>query len=177
MVNINSLNRDHAPDGFHQAEFFHLNITEYSHNEILISNRSQHELTMTAPDGHWGVGENYATGVTKVKKIKGREEPGMRILRPAGKLKELTHETETYQMNILGFFELRWKSVGEMSSDDRLNVNLSGEKDRYEYGSVDRKHSETDSIKFKISSKTSRGKRDSTKRHHHRHHKRQPGEQ
>ena len=39
------------------------------------------------------------------------------------------------------------------------------------------KNSETDSIKFKISSKTSRGKKDSTKRHHHRHHKRQPGEQ
>ena len=39
------------------------------------------------------------------------------------------------------------------------------------------KSSETDSIKFKISSKTPRGKEDSTKRHHHRHHKRQPGEQ
>ena len=39
------------------------------------------------------------------------------------------------------------------------------------------KPSETDSIKFKISSKTPRGKKDSTKRHHHRHHKRQPGEQ
>ena len=37
--------------------------------------------------------------------------------------------------------------------------------------------SETDSIKFKISSKTPRGKKESTKRHHHRHHKRQPGEQ
>ena len=36
---------------------------------------------------------------------------------------------------------------------------------------------ETDSIKFKISSKTPRGKKNSTKRHHHRHHKRQPGEQ
>ena len=39
------------------------------------------------------------------------------------------------------------------------------------------KPSETDSIKFKISSKTPRGKKDSTKRHNHRHHKRQPGEQ
>ena len=39
------------------------------------------------------------------------------------------------------------------------------------------KPSETDSIKFKISSKTPRGKKDSTKRHHHRHHKRQPCEQ
>ena len=35
----------------------------------------------------------------------------------------------------------------------------------------------TDSIKFKISPKTPRGKKDSTKRHHDRHHKRQPGEQ
>ena len=39
------------------------------------------------------------------------------------------------------------------------------------------KSSENDSIKFKISSKTPRGKKDSTKRHHHGHHKRQPGEQ
>ena len=39
------------------------------------------------------------------------------------------------------------------------------------------KPSETDSIKFKISSKTPHGKKDRTKRHHHRHHKRQPGEQ
>ena len=39
------------------------------------------------------------------------------------------------------------------------------------------KSPETDSIKFKISSKTHCGKKDSTKRHHHRHHKRQPGEQ
>ena len=36
---------------------------------------------------------------------------------------------------------------------------------------------ETDSIKFKISPKTPRGKKNSTKRHHHRHQKRQPGEQ
>ena len=39
------------------------------------------------------------------------------------------------------------------------------------------KAGETDSIKFKISSKTSRGKRDSTKRHYQRHHQQQPGEQ
>ena len=42
---------------------------------------------------------------------------------------------------------------------------------------VERKTPETDPIKFKISSKTPRGKKDSTKRHHHRHHMRQPGEQ
>ena len=38
------------------------------------------------------------------------------------------------------------------------------------------KISDTDSIKSKISPKTSRGK-NSTKRHHHRHHQRQPIEQ
>ena len=36
---------------------------------------------------------------------------------------------------------------------------------------------ETDSIKFKITSKTSRGKKDNTNRHHHNYHRRQPGEQ
>ena len=39
------------------------------------------------------------------------------------------------------------------------------------------KFSETDSYKSQISSKTSRGKMDSTKGHHQRHHRRQPGEQ
>ena len=44
-------------------------------------------------------------------------------------------------------------------------------------GRVGRKPSETDSSKLKISPKTLHGKKDSTKRHHYRHHKRQPGEQ
>ena len=39
------------------------------------------------------------------------------------------------------------------------------------------KPSETDSIMLKISSKTSRGKKDSTKGQHQRHHQQQPGEQ
>ena len=39
------------------------------------------------------------------------------------------------------------------------------------------KPSETDSIKSQISSKTSRGKRNSIKRHHRSHHQRQQGEQ
>ena len=39
------------------------------------------------------------------------------------------------------------------------------------------KPSETDSIKSQISSKTSRGKTDRTKRRHRRHHQRQPREQ
>ena len=42
---------------------------------------------------------------------------------------------------------------------------------------VSRRKSETDSIKSQISSKTSHGKKDSTKRRHQRHHHRQPGKQ
>ena len=45
------------------------------------------------------------------------------------------------------------------------------------HAKVGRKTPETDSIKFKISPKTPRGKKNSTKRDHHRHHKRQPGVQ
>ena len=40
-----------------------------------------------------------------------------------------------------------------------------------------RKPSDTNPIKSNISSKTTRGKKNCTKRHHHRHHQRQPGEQ
>ena len=44
------------------------------HNETLIPDRSQPGLTMTAlTASHWGVGDKYATGVTKVKNIRGRE--------------------------------------------------------------------------------------------------------
>ena len=42
---------------------------------------------------------------------------------------------------------------------------------------VGRKPSETDSIKSQISPQTSRGKKDSTKRRHQRHHQRQTGKQ
>ena len=42
---------------------------------------------------------------------------------------------------------------------------------------VGRKPSETDSTKSHISSKISRGIKDSTKRRHQRHHQQQPGEQ
>ena len=56
----------------------------------------------------------------------------------------------------------------EISDDDNSCINAK---------ELEGKPSETDSIKFKILSKTTRGKKDSTKRHHHRHHKRQPGEQ
>ena len=43
-------------------------------NNTLIPDRSQPGITMTAPTvRHRNVGEKYATGVPKIKKIRGRE--------------------------------------------------------------------------------------------------------
>ena len=95
---------------------------------------------MTLPTAsHWGVGDKHATGGTKIKKIRGKENISIgtwnvRTLKPAEKLEELTHETDRYHWNILGLCEKRWKNFGEMSSDDRHKVYFSGEEDRYEYG-------------------------------------------
>ena len=63
----------------------------------LIPDRSQPGITMTAPTvRHRDVGDKYATGVPKIKKIRDRENIAVgtwnvRTLRPAGKLKQLTH--------------------------------------------------------------------------------------
>ena len=95
---------------------------------------------MTLPTAcHWGVGNTYATGGTKVKKIRRRENFStgtwnVRTLRPAGKLEELDHEMDRYHWNILGLCEMRWKNFGKTSSDDRHKVYFSGEKDRHGYG-------------------------------------------
>ena len=92
---------------------------------------------MTAPTaGHWCVGDKFATGVTKVKKIRERENIpigtwNVRTLRRAWRLEELTYIM--YHCSILGLCEIRWKNFGEMSSDDRHKFYFSGEKDRYEY--------------------------------------------
>ena len=85
---------------------------------------------------HWCVGGKFATGVTKAKKIRGRENIpigtwNVRTLRPAGRLEELIYIM--YHCSILGLCEMRWKNFGKMSSDDRHKVYFSGEKDRHEY--------------------------------------------
>ena len=77
--------------------------------------------------------------VPKIKKIRGRENISIgicnvRTLRPAGKLKQLTHAMSRYHWNIVGLCEKRWKNVGEMSTDDGHKVYFSGEEGRHEYG-------------------------------------------
>ena len=85
------------------------------------------------------VGDKYATGVSKIKKIRGRENIAVgawnvRTLRPAGKLEQLTHTMSRYHWNIVGLCEMRWKNFGEMSTDDGHKVYFSGEEGKHEYG-------------------------------------------
>ena len=71
-------------------------------NETIIPDRSQSGLTMAAPTaGHWGIGDKYATGVAKVKKIRRRdnifiETWNVRTPSSAGKFEILTHERDRY---------------------------------------------------------------------------------
>ena len=68
--------------------------------------------------------------------------------------------------------------------DENTKVSTRAQQDQWTtgittIGSKSRKENpqKLTQIKFKISSKTPHGKKDSTKRHQHRHHKRQPGKQ
>ena len=70
MVNINSLERD----GLRQAELCPRHTMMMNTKNTLIPDRSQPGITMTAPTvRHRDVGDKYATGIPKIKKIRGRE--------------------------------------------------------------------------------------------------------
>ena len=115
MVNINSLERD----GLRQAGLRPRNTLMM--NTItcntLIPDRSQPGITMTATTvRHQDVGDKYATGVPKIKKIRVRENTSvgtwnMRTLRPARKLKQLTHAMSRYHWNIVTLREMRLKTL------------------------------------------------------------------
>ena len=88
MVNINSLERD----GLRQAKLSPRHTVMKNTNSILIRDRSQPGITMNSPIvRHRDVGDKYATGVQKLKKMRDREiitvgTWNVRTLRPAGKL-------------------------------------------------------------------------------------------
>ena len=92
---------------------------------------------MTAPTvRHRAIGDSdkYATGVPKIKKIRGRENISLGAwnvgtLRPAGKLEQLTYAMGRHHWDVVEFCEMRWKNFGEMSTDDGHKVYFSGEED------------------------------------------------
>ena len=136
MVNINSMERD----GLRQAELCSRYTMMMNTINTLRPDRSQPGITMTAPTiRHREVGDKYATGESKIKKIRGREYSSVgawnvRTLRSAEKLEQLTHAMSRYHVNIVGLCEMRWKNFGKMSTDDGHKVYFSREEDRHEYG-------------------------------------------
>ena len=136
MVNINGLERD----GLRQAELCPRHTMMMNTNNTLIPDRPQPGITITAPTvRHRNVADKYATGVPKIKKIRGRENIAVgtwnvKTLRPAGKLEQLTHAMSRYHWNIVGLCEMRWKNFGKMSTDDGHNVYLGGEEGKHEDG-------------------------------------------
>ena len=136
MVNINSLERD----GLRQAELCPRHTMKMNTKNTLIPDWSQPGITMTAHTvRHRDVGDKYATGVPKIKKIRGRENISVgtwnvRTLRPAGKLEQLAYAMRRYHWNIVGLCEMRWINFGEMSTDDGHKVYFSGEEGKHEYG-------------------------------------------
>ncbi|WP_353805871.1 hypothetical protein, partial [Acinetobacter baumannii] len=58
----------------------------------------------------------------------------IRTLTAEGKLEELAHELDHYQWNILGISELRWKGLGETTTDKGHKLYFSGRDDRHEHG-------------------------------------------
>ena len=136
MVNINSMERD----GLRQAELRPRHTMMMNTKNNLIPDRSQLGITMTAPPvSYRDVGDKYATGVPKIKKIRSRENIAVgtwnvRTLRPAMKLEQLTRAMSRYHWNTVGLCEIRWKNFGEMSTDDGHKIYFSGEEGKHEYG-------------------------------------------
>ena len=83
---------------------------------------------MTTPTvRHRDVGDKYATGVPKIKKIRGRENIAVgtwnvRTLRPAGKLEQLTHAMSMYHWNTVRCQQMT--DTRFISVEKRANMNM-----------------------------------------------------
>jgi len=99
--------------------------------------RSSPGLPRTAPPtAHQGGGDKCATGVNK---IRGRENLiigtwNVNTLHATGKLQQLTHEMTRYHWNILGLCEVRWKGIGETTTDEGHKLYFSGRNDKHQHG-------------------------------------------
>jgi len=105
---------------------------------ISIPDRSSPGLPRTAPSvAHQDRGRKYATDV-KHSKIRARNTIigtwNVRTLRAAGKVEELTHEMSRYQWHIIGLCDVRWKNMGETTTQEDHKLYYSGKQDKHEHG-------------------------------------------
>ena len=82
--------------------------------------------------------DKFTTGRTTTSKIRARDciaivSWNVRTLRPAGKLKELTHKMERYNWHLLGICE-HWKNCGEKDTEEGHTLYSSGEENQHKFG-------------------------------------------
>ena len=106
-----------------------------------IPDRSSPGSTRTAPPvAHQGVrGEKCATDEGKKRTIRARKNTtigtwNVRTLRTTGKAEELAHEMGNYEWHVIGLCEVRWKNMGETSTQDGHKIYFSGREDKHEQG-------------------------------------------
>lgn len=93
--------------------------------------------TRTAPTvGHQDRGEKYTTG--KFCRFRTRDNLvvgnwNVQTLTADGKLEELANEMDQYYWNIIGISELRWKAIGETSTDVGHKLYISGKEDKNQH--------------------------------------------
>ena len=103
--------------------------------------RSSPGSTRTAPSApHQDGGEKCVTGVNKKKnRIRVRDNItigtwNVRTLKDEGKIHELVYEMERYQWNLLGLCEMRWKGIGETTTEEGHKVYYSGKQNSHAEG-------------------------------------------
>ena len=102
--------------------------------------RSRPGQTTTAlsTDEHQGGSDKSATGTQPTFKISTQKVTigtwNVRTLHACGKVKELEHELEHYQWDIIGLAEMRWTGFGEMTTEDGHKIWHSGEESRHVHG-------------------------------------------
>ena len=55
-------------------------------------------------------------------------------VKSAGKLYELKHGMDRYRRNIPGFCEMRWKNLGETTTEQGHRIFFTGKEDKHEHG-------------------------------------------
>ena len=105
-----------------------------------IPDRSSPGSPRTAPPvAHQGRGEKCATDEGGKKHIRARNSTtigtwNVRTLRITGKVEELAHEMTRYDWHVIGLCEVRWKSMGETSTQEGHKIFYSGRDDKHQEG-------------------------------------------
>ena len=87
---------------------------------------------------HQGGGVKRATGAKNTFKISSETAIigtwNVRTLYACGKIKELEHELQHYEWDIIGLAEIRWTGIGEATTEDGHKLWYSGDDTKHQHG-------------------------------------------